>query len=667
MPDTTINPQAVKPKPIKETVILDGQDITVSASGKSAISSTSTPAPTSTTTPNSPNSTSPTTTPIISNSPALSVTQSTPSASFSATDSAKPDLSSTPSPATIFTDSSPDPTSADPSLLPSPPPPPLATHFAEYVGVYQQARQYEKKASISPIRVDELASKVASLYEKLRRIIDWKEEHVVRRTAIERILKRSLLPEISGVHVLDADKMAEPLVLELIRSGYFSNGRIPKNKIPQVREVLARYIYVISHNPLISNGQLSNNLKVKQKINFFTWVLEIAACEIEQVMDPAIKENALLNLMTNTLFSRIRLLPANQLSDQDKLIQIYIAVHRTLFDLDEPFISYNLLKIRYPDWFAGEPQFVEWFANHIDQVQQVLEADLNHPHAKYFYTIAERLDAAYLTIGDIFAKATTDKQDPVTVVQNEESLDLAIDEVYDAREKTLKGRLLRSAFYSTLSIFLSGIASYIIFEGPVARLVSDNFSPFALAVDIAVPTAIMFFLVIIIKPPSRKSNIPKLKEEVKKVIFKEYESDEIELNLNKKKSWLLSTIFGIISLMAGSITAYGIYTIFKWGRVPWTSLYIDTITVGMIIFAAMVIRDRAKEMSVEEGGRFTDFVIDLFTIPLAKVGQWFAQKWREYNIFSVFFTVLIDTPFSVIIGIIEEWRNFLKDARNELR
>ncbi len=545
--------------------------------------------------------------------------------------------------------------------------PAFAQFFNEYLEAYQQARQYEKKASLSPIRVDELASRVAKFYEGLRRIIDWKEEHLVRRTAIERILKRSLLPEISGFNVLDAKKLAEPLVLELIRSGYFSNGKIPQDKIEQVEAVLARYIYVINHNPMIANSHLADNLKVKQKINFFTWVLEIAACEVEQTMDPAYKQNALLNLMTNTMYTRIKLVPKDKLSEQDKLIQIYIAVQRTLFSMDDPFISYNLMKIHYPTWFAGEQATIEWFAANINQVQETLETDLNHPLSKYFYSLCERLDASYLTVSDVADRAIQEKKDLLLSFQDEELLEPLIDEVYDAREATLKGRLMRSAIYSTLSIFLSSIASYIIFEGPVAKFVHGNFSPFALAVDIAVPTAIMFFLVSIIKPPPKKSNLPKLKEEVKKVIFKEYESDTIVINFNKKTNIILRSIFLLISLAAGSVTAFGIYSVFKWGRVPWTSLYIDTITVGMIIFAAMGIRDKSKEMSVEEGGRLVDFIIDLFTIPLAKVGQWFARVWREYNIFSIFFTVLVDTPFSVLIGIIEDWRGFLKDAKNEIR
>ncbi len=125
-------------------------------------------------------------------------------------------------------------------------------------------------------------------------------------------------------------------------------------------------------------------------------------------------------------------------------------------------------------------------------------------------------------------------------------------------------------------------------------------------------------------------------------------------------------VFGIISLITGSASMVFIWWIFKIAGVPWTSLYIDTATVAMIVFAAMVIRDRSKEITIEDRGSFSEFLLDLFTIPLAKLGQWLSEKWKEYNIISVLFVALIDSPFSAIIAVIEDWRGFLKDRRSEI-
>ncbi len=541
---------------------------------------------------------------------------------------------------------------------------PLSELMKNYLVEYKQGVVYERKPPVSPIDVDELASKLARLYEKVRRIIDWKEENLVRRTAIERILKRTLLSEISGLGTssLDSDKITEPLVFEMIRSGYFSNRSVSKNKIPAAEESLAKYIYIINNSSI---SKSMHGLKVKEKINFFNWILEIAACEIEEILEPAFKQNALMNLMTTSIHQKLKIIPKDLISEEDVLLQTYIAVHRTLYGLDAPIIIYNLIKYRYPEWFEGDPDFIEKFSANIGQIKEQLEADLEHPYGKEFFKVCDQYDAAYLIIGDAMEELDEDLDLLEKKLKNKNTLMEAVANVYQARLKTLKQRLYRSAIYSTLSIFVAGIVSFIIFEGPVARLVGDGFSWFALFVDLAVPSALMFILVWTIRPP-KADNLGRVKEEVQKIVYASDEEDVYQIQLNKKRSWLKQGIFGLISLIGGAIGTYAIYLVFKIAGVPWTSIYVDTVNVAMVISAALVIRHKAKEITIRERGSVVNMLVDLFSLPLAKLGQWISEKWKEYNIVSVFFTALVDTPFSVLITLIEEWRSFLQDQRSQI-
>ncbi len=147
-------------------------------------------------------------------------------------------------------------------------------------------RDYYKKQRSEPdvatIHVDEIASKVALFYEKIRKIVDWKEEHLVRRGAIERILKRKMISKISGISLsseFNPGKIAEPLVLELVRGGHFQNDRIPKKKIVEVENILKKLAFIFENNQLEIYKQ--STVKIKKMIKFFNLLLEIAACEIE--------------------------------------------------------------------------------------------------------------------------------------------------------------------------------------------------------------------------------------------------------------------------------------------------------------------------------------------------------------------------------------------------
>ena len=82
------------------------------------------------------------------------------------------------------------------------------------------------------IHVDYVASRIAFLYEKVRQVIDYQEEHLLRENAIERILRRRLFS------AEPKEPFALSLVEELIRAGYFQNDSIPEERIGGVQTIL---------------------------------------------------------------------------------------------------------------------------------------------------------------------------------------------------------------------------------------------------------------------------------------------------------------------------------------------------------------------------------------------------------------------------------------------
>jgi len=109
------------------------------------------------------------------------------------------------------------------------------------------------------------------------------------------------------------------------------------------------------------------------------------------------------------------------------------------------------------------------------------------------------------------------------------------------------------------------------------------------------------------------------------------------MKLNKKVKKVQNFIFGVIYLLGGVASLFFIYRIFKIARVPLTSLYIDTVNVAIVVFAAMVIRQKSKELTIKERTSIFEFILDFFSIPLAKMGSWLSSKWKEFNFISVFF------------------------------
>ncbi len=175
--------------------------------------------------------------------------------------------------------------------------------------------QLQSREGIPTLHVDEVASKVAAFYEKVRGVIDWREEHLLRKTAIERHLKRRLILNKNG------EDVAGHLVLELIRGGHFPNDRIEETKIEEIKKVLDKYIFIIENAP--------HPPKEKQRAQLQDWLLGIAACEVEETLDPRQRENAQMEYMTELMSQRIEV--REGLPEDEKNTQIYIAVSKSPF------------------------------------------------------------------------------------------------------------------------------------------------------------------------------------------------------------------------------------------------------------------------------------------------------------------------------------------------
>ncbi|OGZ27759.1 MAG: hypothetical protein A2365_03925 [Candidatus Nealsonbacteria bacterium RIFOXYB1_FULL_40_15] len=515
----------------------------------------------------------------------------------------------------------------------------------------------ETKENSQTIHVDEVASRVAAFYEKIRGIIDWKEEHLLKRRAIERILKRRIFSKMALTEegISGNCNFAEPFVMELIRGGHFPNDKIEESKIKEVQDAINKYIFII---------RVCQKKEEKSKIELYSWLTEIAACEIEEILSPSIRERALMDYMTEAMKERIKIsdniLEQTKITEEEKKEQTYIAAQRALFKLDPSVITYHILKRTYSDWKNMSREKLSDIAENIYEIKENMDKVLEHPISDKFYQIAEKYDTPFLLLGDALS-ASED------LFSSPENLEKEISRAYKKRVSTLKKRLGRAALYSTLSIFLTNIVSLFIIEIPFNKWITGYyFNMSAMLIDIFVPTFLMFFLVATVRPPS-KENLPRVIMEVMKIVYeKELNTYEIK-SFGKKKNiflWgIINTIYLICSALIISLIVWGLSKV----NFPPLSHIIFIIFFALIAFAGTKIRQRAKELQViEERESFLHFFTDPFAIPIIQLGKWLTLKWKKYNIIAVFFSALIDMPFTVFVEFIEQWRYFIKEKKEKI-
>lgn len=514
-------------------------------------------------------------------------------------------------------------------------------------------KSLQSQEGVALIHVDEVVSRVATFYEKMRGVIDWREEHLLRKTAVERILKRRLFLKRDGKEI------SEPFIHELIRGGHFPNDAIPESKIAEIQKSINKYIYILENAP--------QPPREKMKLQFYDWLLGIAACEIEEILSPSIRETAIMDFMLGRMEERMEIrgnsLISKIMPEDEKRTQIYIAIQKALFKLDTPLINYNLFKKWFLDWADLPQEKLQELTENIYFIWEKLEKNLRHHLAEKFYSVCERYDTAYLILNDIIS---SDPFEIENTLKNPEVLESKIRAAYKERLKKAKGRLKRAAFYSTLSIFLTKILIAFAVEVPFDKYVTGEFAYSTMGLSILIPPVLMAFLVTSIKPPS-KQNEQLVVMEVMKITYESGRKDLYEVRPVPKRGFIFNSIIVLIYLLS-FIISFGLII---WGlqklNFSLISIVIFLMFTSLISFAGIKIRQRAQELKVEkEKDTLLRSFIDLFSLPIIQVGKWLSVQWQKYNALAVLFNSLLDMPFQVFLEFLEQWRSFLKEKKEKI-
>jgi hypothetical protein len=228
---------------------------------------------------------------------------------------------------------------------------------------------------IPRIKVSTLISRLAFFYEKIRNAVDYDEEHLLRKNAIDRILRRQILIE-GVVKVNDSAQIAEHLLIELIRGSYLNNNEIPETKIAEVATRLEKYIRLKNDISDRINADLAlkvdiNQAKdlVNQKNKLTHWLITLAACEIEENLGPNPVKQVIVDNLFEFLSKNIKL-PADLPYEADLEIQIYLSICRNFLKFDADMLSFVLFKYYNSGWLGLNSRPV-LSAEDLDKIQAI--------------------------------------------------------------------------------------------------------------------------------------------------------------------------------------------------------------------------------------------------------------------------------------------------------
>jgi hypothetical protein len=319
------------------------------------------------------------------------------------------------------------------------------------------------------IHVDEIASKVAVFYEKIRNVIDYREEHLLRKNTIERILRRRIF-------LKDFDnKFAEPLIKELIRSGHLSNDSVEESKIAETQKIIDNLIY------LIENGNFGGQIEKEKMSN---WLISISVSALEEKLSPPIKETLLSQFMFETI--KGKLITKNLgLSEQEIDFQLFLAVQKSLFRPEKDQLQFRLMKFAGYDWWKFDTEEISKIAQRLPGIKKTIAVAMTNDNNKYFLKMCQKEKVVFQSIGDLVFREKL----------IEGSWNHYLEQIYEERLKKLKQTIKRIAILSIASFFISKILIAFAIEIPLDLYLFKSFSIESVAVNIMLPPLLMMIVV----------------------------------------------------------------------------------------------------------------------------------------------------------------------------
>ncbi len=513
------------------------------------------------------------------------------------------------------------------------------------------------------IHVSHIVSQLSFLYEKIRNAVDYDDDHLLRKNAIKRIIKRQIFIEGALVDY-DSEEIAMKLLTELIQAGYLPNDKIPEIKIKEVASLLEKYIMLRHRYKKIHPANLDMKEKESHERSLvMNWIITLAATEIEENLNrDDVKRLVVSNIFE--ILSRTIKMPNDLPYQKDLDIQIYLSIARNFLKLDLDMQSFVAFKY-YNNWEEATGEDIKRIAADLNAIHALVEKQLKHPLIKQIDKIVRRYSLYYSLLTEVIEENPSKVYDNAT--SNTKAFLNLIKEKCEKKYSKVKSRLWRSGLRSIIYIFLTKSIFVLLLEIPAIKFFGEKVNPLALIINISFPAILLFIIILFTKTPNKK-NTEKIIEGIKEVTFIENQKFQpIYLRKDTRRNYLMNILFNLIYTTAFLLTVYLLIKLLHLFSFNWVSVTIFLFFLAFVSFFSFRIKRDVKQWIITESREtILSFIFDFFYMPIVAVGKWLSSNISRINVFIFVLDFIIETPFKVIVGIIEDWTKYLKEKKEDL-
>ena len=502
----------------------------------------------------------------------------------------------------------------------------------------------------SKLTVSQTVSFLALVYEKVRNAIEYREDHLIRRAAIERILRRrlSMNPE--------AKNEAENVLRELMWARYFANGSLGQHDIHEVQKIIDSFIDV--RKKLL----VGRNYKHRQYLS--NYLFELFTAEIEEFLSPA--ESKIEADFTYYIFQTLRdKVKIEDTDEKQRDTLLFIAIENSYRKSDRPYQRYHLFRLFYKPVSQYHELEREKIITKLPEIFNKIDSLLDNPTTEKLVRFTRKLLPPYLILFTIIRKHSKEIS---SILSDKGALWNKVEQA--AREKygQVRSRLNILAVRSLIYIFITKMLLAIILEVPLSQFIYHDVSYVAIGINSVFPALLMLIIILFVSLPG-EDNTKRLFFRIVEIINADptYEKS-IALITKKLKHRRPILVLGFTILYASTfiVTLYLIHLGLKLIHFNLLSEALFIFFISVVAFFAYRIKQLANKYRLTERSGILAPIGDFFFMPILSLGKIFTEGVSYLNFFILIFDFIIEAPFKLIIEVIEEWISFVRQKKEEI-
>lgn len=514
-------------------------------------------------------------------------------------------------------------------------------------------REIKPKPSVNEyqkLSVSKTASIFALVYERVRNAVEYREDHLLRRAAIERILKRRLALNPKGTGE------GENVLRELLWARYFQDGEIGKGDIDKVQSIIQLFLTIKSK---LSAGRKASE---KQFLNEFLFDLVTAEIEEELNFVTAKTENLFTNFIFHVIKHKVKI---EKTSENQKDLFLFIAVEKAYRKSDRAYQRYHLYRLFHDSLYSHANNSIEQLVSDFPSIAVSLEQYVTNPIVEKLVRFIRKQLPPFLIL---FSIIRSHRSEIGSIIKSKKTLWTKVEQTARDKYSHIKTRLNTLAIRSLVYIFITKMVIALILEVPVSQVIYNEINYLAIGINTIAPPVFMLIIVLSVSIPGER-NTRRLFLRILDIINEDTSFEKTVALITKKvktKRPILAIGFTILYSSTFLITLYGIHFVLAFFDFNLLSEAIFVFFISVVAFFAYRIKQIANTYRLIESRSFLQPVSDFFFMPILSLGKFFSEGVSRLNVFIVILDFIIEAPFKLVVEVVEEWISFVKQRKEEI-